>query len=381
MEIAQFKHSQRSLSIKNDKTIKTSTATISKANNSDDTIAITPHSIELTKAVESVRSEVLNIYPHGYNTPPNFLTNAKQIEIIKGRIEEKLSNPSDKETQQAAESIWKVSGYRDDKEQAPSPFRGSGSVYDYLTKKDREDLGVLYDEALKQGLHVQGTVSKVATAMSGLRNDDAAISLGCKITQSQWPEIPAEYWDEVSSEENHNSSHNLKENIQFEKGIDLADFRAMESHNADSVLQLLLDNLTGTPREQSMKISLFDKITSLLSERFNEKSNDLFRTTFSQENSEDKVDTAPEVILPEHTEAAKQGEKSSSQLLSIDKRNISKYKTNGIIQSEAVFNSLLQNFSGSEKEKQQTKDLFDKISNSLLDGMPEKETPNVSYTA
>lgn len=132
------------------KSIQTVTATL---NQETDTVELSPHAAVLAKAVDAVAKKIESSWNRGDPVPPMFLSNEKQIDIIKKNILNKSAIPlDDNAVSKAAETLWKNAGYRLDTAPAPPNTNGSGNAFNFLKRSDRLELDKVYEQAETEGL-------------------------------------------------------------------------------------------------------------------------------------------------------------------------------------------------------------------------------------
>lgn len=267
MQIEQYNTQKLSLNSENIETKARETAPniVSKK---EDLISISPESAEFTRAVDTVRREMHYSRQTGYFDPPPYLSNGKQREIIGNRIAGLLSSPSDNEQlETAAESLWKEIGYRDENKPSPDPFRGSGLVYDYLTKQDRKDMDLVYDEYITQGKNEYEKLEEVAVNIAMERNKQSKIAAGAIFYSS----------DHISSSTTFGPNATGVVPPEYSRDIDPRFNRSIEPElqdtdlkQAQELLQNMIDNITGTAREKREKISIFQNISDVLAKRISD---------------------------------------------------------------------------------------------------------------
>jgi hypothetical protein len=156
-----------------------SVSTVASLPGKNDSVEISPQTIELTKALSSVAQDLEAAKNKGYPFPPPYITNAKQLDIIKTMVKEKLSGSVDESTlSKATEMLWKNAGYRLDTAIRPSNTSGSGNIYNFLTKSDREAMDKVYDQAAADGLDAIKVTRESAAALSMKRMKEVDVANG-----------------------------------------------------------------------------------------------------------------------------------------------------------------------------------------------------------
>lgn len=131
-------------------TAQTATSTLRQET---DTVELSSQAAALQKAVDAVAKQIESSWNRGDPVPPMFLSNEKQIDIIKKSILNKSTTPlDDNAVSKAAETLWKNAGYRLDTAPAPPNTNGSGNAFNFLKKSDRVVLDKIYDQAEAEGL-------------------------------------------------------------------------------------------------------------------------------------------------------------------------------------------------------------------------------------
>jgi hypothetical protein len=144
-----------------------------------DVVEISPQTIALTKALSSVAQDIEAAKNKGYPFPPPYVTNDKQLDIIKTMVKGKLSGSVDESTlSDASEMLWKNAGYRLDTAIRPSNTSGSGNIYNFLTKSDRESMDKVYDQAASEGLDAIKVTREAAAALSMKRMKEVDVANG-----------------------------------------------------------------------------------------------------------------------------------------------------------------------------------------------------------
>lgn len=132
-----------------------------------DVVEISSQTTAFANAVSSVAKEIEASKNKGYPFPPPYVTNEKQIEIIKKMVKEKFTGSVDDSTlSNASEMLWKNAGYRSDTSMAPGNTSGSGNIYNFLSKSDRKEMDKLYDQAALDGLDALKVTREAAAALS-----------------------------------------------------------------------------------------------------------------------------------------------------------------------------------------------------------------------
>jgi hypothetical protein len=159
-----------------EKTLKSISSNLSS---DADVVEISPQTIALTKALSSVAQDIEAAKNKGYPFPPPYVTNDKQLDIIKTMVKEKLSGSVDESTlSKATEMLWKNAGYRLDTAIRPSNTSGSGNIYNFLTKSDREAMDKVYDQAAADGLDAIKVTRESAAALSMKRMKEVDVANG-----------------------------------------------------------------------------------------------------------------------------------------------------------------------------------------------------------
>lgn len=370
-----------------------------KVGTQKDLVSITAETKAFTEAVAKVRRGVTHIYPHGYKLPPEFLSNEKQLQILRESIAEQLTNPNEEQVAQAAQSIWE-GNYRLDSAPAPDPYRGSGLIFDYLTREDRKDIDIIYDEAKEQGLDTYEIPARIARGLSDKRCTDAQIRRGTTHSYGQGilPSDSNEKYPLLITVENLDSAIANKYGETPNSSTDSEDPRVAFSKEIQSmldtevktvqtILQSLMDNLTGSPETKRRKQAQFNKIFQFIGSVTEPKAPQQTPTvevSLNRESSEteppktDSEESKPTELprlarIPTKEELAKEWEEGENgERASFLKANNHKYKGRGQVQIEDAFDAMSKNLTGTEEEQDKMYELFRDISDELLEGAPRK---------
>jgi len=156
-----------------------SVSTVASFPGKNDSVEISPQTTALTKALSSVAQDLEASKNKGYPLPPPYITNAKQLDLIKEMVKEKLSGSVDESTlSKATEMLWKNAGYRLDTAIRPSNTSGSGNIYNFLTKSDREAMDKVYAQAAADGLDAIKVTRESAAALSMKRMKEVDVANG-----------------------------------------------------------------------------------------------------------------------------------------------------------------------------------------------------------
>jgi hypothetical protein len=144
----------------------------------NDSVEISSQTTAFASAVSSVEKEIGISFNRGDPIPPMWLTNEKQIDLIKKMILGKMSTPvDDSVVVKAAESLWKDAGYRVDT--LPPPKDTSfGNVFNFLSKQDRKELDVIYNQAMSEGLDAKKISGDSAFEVAKKRMKEVDIANG-----------------------------------------------------------------------------------------------------------------------------------------------------------------------------------------------------------
>lgn len=271
MQIGQYSNIQNSSSF-SEKVDNQTRKTPASVHNKSDQITITPASAEFTRAVDTVRREMHAVKQTGYFDPPPELSNGKQREIIGDRIAGLLSSPSDKEQlETAAESLWKEIGYRDENKPSPDPFRGSGFTHDFLTKEDRKNMDLAYDEIIAQGngntKENNKALSDISFPLAFQRSQEASARAGVIQYSSDYISESSTYGPNATGVRAPEYSRDI--DPRFNRSIE-PELQDTDLKQAQELLQNMIDNITGTAREKREKISIFQNISDVLAKRISD---------------------------------------------------------------------------------------------------------------
>jgi hypothetical protein len=132
------------------KTAQTATSTLRQEK---DTVVLSSQAAALSMAVDAIAKKIESSWNRGDPVPPMFLSNEKQIDIIKKNVINKSTIPlDDTAVSKAAETLWKNAGYRLDTAPIPSNTNGSGNAFYFLKISDRKELDKVYEQAEAEGL-------------------------------------------------------------------------------------------------------------------------------------------------------------------------------------------------------------------------------------
>mgnify|MGYP001768247137 CR=1 FL=1 len=157
------------------KSAQTGTSTLRQV---PDTVELSPQAAALAKAVDAVAKKIESSWNRGDPVPPMFVSNEKQIDIIKKSILNKSTIPLDDNTvSKAAETLWKNAGYRLDTAPPPSNT-SSGNAYNFLKKSDRLELDKIYEQAEADGLDASRIAGDAAFPIALQRMKEVDIANG-----------------------------------------------------------------------------------------------------------------------------------------------------------------------------------------------------------
>ena len=195
-----FNYSNPPANVENPGSVSVSTS--ASLPDKNDTVEISPQTIALSKALSSVAQDLEAAKNKGYPFPPPYLTNNRQLDIIKTMVKEKLSGSVDESIlSDAAEKLWKNAGYRLDTAIRPGNTSGSGNIYNFLTKSDREAMDKVYDQAASEGLDALKVTMESAAALSMKRMKEVDIANGVIIYESGITPLSAEDLAKLAKEE------------------------------------------------------------------------------------------------------------------------------------------------------------------------------------
>ncbi len=234
-----------------------------KGNAKSDKVTITPETAELTKALESVRSEIRFSRQKGYFDPPTSLSNGKQMELIRERIEKNL--PADFDVQHLDEvtaALWKEIGYRDDSAPPPSPFLSSGNMTDFLTEDDRKVIDKAYDAAVEKGLDPSETISAEFSPLFIQRYQESAKRHGVIYDESEITPMTVDEWKEMIEADKASEVNRITENSDPRSEI-----AKMKDLQNSSLVRTMLDVTT----DESGKPIVNDSTLKDIFRRFSEQ--------------------------------------------------------------------------------------------------------------
>ncbi len=144
-----------------------------------DTVELSPQAAALAKAVNAAAKKIESSWNRGDPVPPMFVSNEKQIDIIKKDILNKSTIPLDYNTVlKAAETLWKNAGYRLDTASSPPNTNGSGNAYNFLKQTDRLELDKIYEQAEADGLDASRIAGDAAFPIALQRMKEVDIANG-----------------------------------------------------------------------------------------------------------------------------------------------------------------------------------------------------------